>query len=104
MPRKKLKAKVKHSLLNQNPARNSFLRWTQRQTMEVSPMDETNSSDKYLSPWSKEQDEEMRNTNPEDWSGYDSLTGLKIEKGYDSLTGLNFDKGGFVYNTDTTKQ
>ena len=92
MPRKKLKAKVKHSLLNQNSARNSFLRWTQRQTMEVSPMDETNSSDKYLSPWSKEQDEEMRNTNPKDWSGYDPLTGL------------NFDKGGFVYDTDTTKQ
>lgn len=55
-------------------------------------MDETNSSDKYLSPWSKEQDEEMRNTDPEDWSGYDPLTGL------------NFDKGGFVYDTDTTKQ
>ena len=92
MPRKKLKAKVKHSLLNHNPARSSFLRWTQRQIMEVSPMDETNSSDKYLSPWFKEQDEEMRNTDPEDWSGYDPLTGL------------NFDKGGFVYNTDTTKQ
>lgn len=92
MPRKKLKGKVKDSILKHKPARSSFLRWTQRQIMEVSPMDETNSSDKHLSPWSKEQDEEMRNTDPEDWSGYDPLTGL------------NFDKGGFVYNTDTTKQ
>tara|TARA_A100000172_G_C2966317_1_gene84323 strand:- start:264 stop:542 length:279 start_codon:yes stop_codon:yes gene_type:complete len=92
MPRKKLKAKVKDSILKHKPAQSSFLRWTQRQIMEVSPMDETNSSDKYLSPWSKEQDEEMRNTNPEDWLGYDELTGLK------------FNKGGFVYDTDTTKQ